>query len=577
MCGGKKKVGDKGKCVFQNDGGKWGRNGKVTNAFVLDPSKDRAGLYLEGVAAHEMEKAHGFFKGPRGESPGEENVWPMGMRLQPNPRSASKGGSAEKMGAKNHGREKEPEGEMPTGEKRVFHASKPSQDQGRCKGYNMKQVMSRKERNTRKFRVGSEEEEEDRGEGRCYGASEQEMIDGKLPEKTSMFADMEGDGAKDGFLCEAAESAGSVLRGANQGGGYRRCCSQNSGMSTGDVRSEVEEEEESRAGKRVGVGEARHGSFNGTRSKSSGRARQSFRKVQEELDLAPGQIIGAGRGSGTEWASGRELGRPNISNPVMGFFYRAALSPVSSMRDLFNEMSLYEPSSSKVKAAVLEPGLCQDLLSKTDANEVCFGCTFLSSEGLKGNDIKLGEGDEIGKIAVQVDGYSSMSRYDDKRYSHQSPFSISVFGRPLLSGGVSGQGVSVPDKTLVPFRAEAADDRDWGSPGTSFDVGVGYGGVGQRKTKGNFDLVENWKYGRWESSCLVKFSEFLGFPTKGFEKEIMNLLGKLVASQTRGKEKGSQSVSKSERELRRLRSTVNYNGNKSNKAGGRDRGIYCLS
>ena len=169
-----------------------------------------------------------------------------------------------------------------------------------------------------------------------------------------------------------------------------------------------------------------------------------------------------------------------------------------------------------------------------------------------------------------------MNRYDDKRYSQHTPISISVFGRPLLSGGFSGQGVSASDKTMVPFRVEEADDRDWGSLGTSFDEGVGYGGDDQRKTKCNFDLVENWKYGRWESSCLVKFSEFLGFPTKGFEKEIMNLMEKLVASQTRGKEKGSQSVSKSERELRRLRCTVNYNGNKSNKEGGRDRGNLLL-
>ena len=75
---------------------------------------------------------------------------------------------------------------------------------------------------------------------------------------------------------------------------------------------------------------------------------------------------------------------------------------------------------------------------------------------------------------------------------------------------------------------------------------------------------------------MVKFSEFLGFPTLGFEKEILNLLGKLVASQKRCKEKGSQSVSKSERELRRLRSTINYNGNKINKGGGRDRGNLLL-
>ena len=63
------------------------------------------------------------------------------------------------MGEKNYDREKEPEGEMPTGEKRVFLAAKPSQDQGRCKGYNMKRAMSRMERTTRKVSAGSEEEE----------------------------------------------------------------------------------------------------------------------------------------------------------------------------------------------------------------------------------------------------------------------------------------------------------------------------------------------------------------------------------------------------------------------------------
>ena len=182
----------------------------------------------------------------------------------------------------------------------------------------------------------------------------------------------------------------------------------------------------------------------------------------------------------------------------------------------------------------------------------------------------------IGEIADQEDGFSSMNRYDDKNYSQHSPISISIFGRPLLLGGFSSQGVLVPDKTLVPLRVEAADIRDWGSPETSFDIGEGNGEDGQRKMRCNSELGENWNYGRWESSCLVKFSEFLGFPTKGFEKEILNLLGKLVASQKRCKEKRCQSVSKSERELRRLRSTINYNGNKSNKGGGRDRGNLLL-
>ena len=48
-----------------------------------------------------------------------------------------------------------------------------------------------------------------------------------------------------------------------------------------------------------------------------------------------------------------------------------------------------------------------------------------------------------------------------------------------------------------------------------------------------------------------------------------------MASQKLGKEKGNLTASKSERELRRLNSTINYNGKKTNK-GGRDRGNLLL-
>ena len=38
-----------------------------------------------------------------------------------------------------------------------------------------------------------------------------------------------------------------------------------------------------------------------------------------------------------------------------------------------------------------------------------------------------------------------------------------------------------------------------------------------------------------------------------------------MAQQKSDKEKGNMTVSKSDRELRRLKSTINYNGNKTNK------------
>ena len=388
---------------------------------------------------------------------------------------------------------------------------------------------------------------------------------------------MEVVGAKDWSLCEVVASEGYVHRDVNQARVYRRGWRRKTGKFKGDLRIEVEEEDVSRAGKKAVGGEVRPRRCDGIRTEPSGRARHSNRKAQEEKDSASGQSIGAGRGSNTVWAPGRELGRPNDLIPVMGLFYRAASIPVSTIREFLNEMSFYEPSFSKAKPADLEQGVCQELLSRTGANEDSSGSTGLfPGEGQKGKNINFGEGNEIGDTAAREEGYSAMKRYDDKHYSQLSPTPISVFGRPLLSGEFSGQGVVVPDKTLIPFRMEEADDREWGSPGSSFEAGLGYCGDGQRKMKCNFDLAENRKYGSWESSCLVKFSEFLGFPTKGFKKEIMNLLEKLVASQTRGKEKGSQSVSKSERELRRLRSTVNYNGKKSNKVGGRDRGNLLL-
>ena len=134
------------------------------------------------------------------------------------------------------------------------------------------------------------------------------------------------------------------------------------------------------------------------------------------------------------------------------------------------------------------------------------------------------------------------------------------------------------DKDLESLRVMAADGREWGleCSGAIIDVGEELGEVGQRKAEAQNESSETWTDESWESSCLTKLSDFLGFPTKGFEKEILELLRNLVASQKIGKEKGNLTVSKSERELRKLRSTINYNGNKTNKGGGSNRGTLLL-
>ena len=121
---------------------------------------------------------------------------------------------------------------------------------------------------------------------------------------------------------------------------------------------------------------------------------------------------------------------------------------------------------------------------------------------------------------------------------------------------------------------EVDDGRVWGrdAAGATIVVGEVAGVDSRRMEEAQHEPTESLMYDSWESSCLAKFREVLGFPTKGFEKEILELLRNLAASLKCGKEKGNMIVSKSERELRRLKSTINYNGKQTNKGGGRDKG-----
>ena len=84
--------------------------------------------------------------------------------------------------------------------------------------------------------------------------------------------------------------------------------------------------------------------------------------------------------------------------------------------------------------------------------------------------------------------------------------------------------------------------------------------------------VEELGYEKWEDSCLVKFSEFLGFSTVGFESEILGLLSKIVARQHQVENKGVNTNSRCERELKKLVCTINYDGRSQIKGGEKERG-----
>ena len=193
--------------------------------------------------------------------------------------------------------------------------------------------------------------------------------------------------------------------------------------------------------------------------------------------------------------------------------------------------------------------------------------------------IKIRE--EGGRRDVQFEAPSLVD--DTPRYvefnSENSPLSlISVFGWPFLSGGSSSQGSYFESNEVVdlePLRMVATDGNERGLESSSalVDLEEGSVGVGQQVVSVASEVSG---YEKWEDNCLVKFSEFLGFPTVGFESEIMVLLRKMVARQHQVEYKGVITMSRCERELKKLVCTINYDGKNQNKGGDRERGSLML-
>ena len=172
---------------------------------------------------------------------------------------------------------------------------------------------------------------------------------------------------------------------------------------------------------------------------------------------------------------------------------------------------------------------------------------------------------------------------DDSRYvrpNHEdSPATmISVFGRPLLMGGSSGQDGSLKLKildNLEPLRMVTADGREWGLESSDVleVIKEGPGGEGQQ---GASEVTEDLCYEKWEDSCLIKFNEFLGFSTVGFESEILGLLNKIVVRQHQVVNKGAISKSRCERELKKLVCIINYEGRSQIKGVDKERESLML-
>ena len=77
---------------------------------------------------------------------------------------------------------------------------------------------------------------------------------------------------------------------------------------------------------------------------------------------------------------------------------------------------------------------------------------------------------------------------------------------------------------------------------------------------------------KWEESSLTKFSQFLCFLTEGLEKEILNFLSKIRKRREKIHSKELLEKSKFERELKRLKCSINYEGRIKQKGSAQGKG-----
>ena len=294
---------------------------------------------------------------------------------------------------------------------------------------------------------------------------------------------------------------------------------------------------------------------------------------QEKEDFGPGQLslIDCGAGEGNE--ENQEVDRAQGKELVLGRPIRSGPGPKPDMRSPFNELGSCGSTEGKATEKKVKRRQEIQLRSSLQQNHKCL-CSG-DSVGDDKHKWEVGENRDVHSKEIEC---PNIHRYDDN-ISEQSTFAlISVFGRPLLQGEISGLGGINGEEDLEPLRVVAADGREWGVDfsGVLIEEGEGLVVAGSRTSEEHNEASEPWTYERWEKSCLAKFSDFLGFPTKRFEKEITNMLRNLVNAQKVRKGKECQSLSKSEQELKKLEWTINYKGKETCREDGRDRGQLIL-
>ena len=277
------------------------------------------------------------------------------------------------------------------------------------------------------------------------------------------------------------------------------------------------------------------------------------------------------RGLNSSKGSVMEAGRTQGKEVDLGCSIQTCSGPKTNFSSPLEELGSSGPTCSE--GMEMGVGTIQGKLMRSPRQQKCF-----CSGGMEGTVEHNPETGETGEENSQEKEGCNNNRYDDKFYEKSPSALIFVFGRPLLPGDISCLGSFNGEEDLEPLMVIMADGREWGTKSSCelIEEGEGLAVADRRTIEIQNESSKLRTYERWEKSCLAKFSDFLGFPTKGFEKEITKLLRDLVRAQKLGKGKDCQTVSKSERELRKLEWTINYKGKEISREDGRDKGKLLL-
>ena len=156
------------------------------------------------------------------------------------------------------------------------------------------------------------------------------------------------------------------------------------------------------------------------------------------------------------------------------------------------------------------------------------GCSATCSIALVEVASRCPEEDDPEALRIHAKG----SRFETEPLVDYSSPIFSVFGRPLLFGVSSGLGDFHEYEAfgeMEPLRVVSADGREWrkGIGDVPMEGGQTAVGLGSLREEPSNVSPECMGYNTWEDSCLIKFSEFLGVTTAGFEEEILELLRKM--------------------------------------------------